>query len=83
MVQIKGTFDTVAPHLHLEPECLVGLTWLQRGQADSLAGCQKRNRNILYLSSYYNHYNSGILFNVKLQTVQDSYLGSFYFTIHI
>lgn len=25
----------------------------------------RRNRNILYLSSYYNHYNRDIMFNVK------------------
>lgn len=37
----------------------------------------RRNRNILYLSSYYDHYNRDIIFNVSLQTEQGFLLGSF------
>lgn len=83
MQWIKGTFDTVAPHLHLEPGCLGGLTWLQKGQAAPLAGCQKE------IETYRIHPAIKTTITVIFFSMsgskqrRNSYLGGFHVTVHI
>lgn len=68
----------MAPHLHLEPGCLEGLTWLQKGQVVPLAGCKEEEKYIYTLTIFYL-----FAFTVSKHNREEmSYLASFDFTIH-
>lgn len=54
----------MAPHLHLEPGCLEGSTWLQKGHAAPLAGCQKETYCI------YSASKKSVVFYFHVQTAE-------------